>query len=334
MYNNKVLVIDDEEAILDVFRSVLGPEKENGENLEALNRLLESEEECPVDDRRVFEVDTATQGKKGYELFAAALENGKPYAVVFVDMRMPPGWDGVRTIQEIHKLDPYAQIIVVTAYSDASVSEIVSMVGFTDRLLYLKKPFDEEEIRQLADSLAMRWNLEAKVRRFVNILEGIFNSLAGLDFTGNAEALRPFLHDVLVQVSDFLDTKDVFLAKIENDGVHFRVGLGRFSNGITVQPAFLRIVQRVLEVERLEEIFRVNEYVVMPIILRSCKNVVVGALNTRQIEGIDRLLEVLASNAAKILDQGALVHSLYSEINMLKKRERQLIERLNACSGE
>ncbi|MEW6429222.1 MAG: response regulator, partial [Thermodesulfobacteriota bacterium] len=267
MYNNRVLVIDDEEPILDVFRSVLMPERETAGSLDALNRLLDSKER-PAAASRTFAVDTATQGRAGYELFAAALEEGKPYAAVFVDMRMPPGWDGIRTIQAIHKLDPFAQIIVVTAYSDASVSEIVSMVGFTDRLLYLKKPFDDEEILQLADSLTMRWNLEAKVRRFVAILEGIFNSLAELDFTGNDEALRPFLQRVLQQVSDFLDTEDVFLAKVEKDGMRFRVGLGKFSNGITVRPAFLEMVQRALIEEKLEEIVRVDEYVVMPILLR------------------------------------------------------------------
>ncbi|MEW6428262.1 MAG: hypothetical protein AB1568_09540, partial [Thermodesulfobacteriota bacterium] len=66
----------------------------------------------------------------------------------------------------------------------------------------------------------------------------------------------------------------------------------------------------------------------------SCKNVVVGALNSRQIEGIDRLLEVLASNAAKILDQGALVHSLIHEIEALKKREKLLLDRLNRTASE
>lgn len=319
MYNNRVLVIDDEQEILDVFFSVLAEKKKDEGQLSALSRLLEADSGNSGRDRRVFKVDTAIQGKSGYELFRQALEQNSPYAVVFVDMRMPPGWDGIRTIQEIHKLDSYAQIVVVTAYSDASVSEIVSRVGFTDRLLYLKKPFDDEEIAQLADSLAMRWNLERKVRNFARLLERILNSLSELDLIGDENALQGILRNVLAQVSDFLDTEDVFLAKVENDTIQFKVGFGKFANSITAKPAFLQIVRRVLEKEKLEEIFRIDEYVVMPIILRSCKNVVVGAVHSRQVEGIDRLLEVLACNVAKILDQGALIHSLYNEISALKK---------------
>ncbi len=328
-YNNRILVIDDEEDILAIFRTILSGATGKGEaesSLDALSQLLRSEQsDWP---KRQFRVETAQQGEEGVEKVRKSLEEDSPYAVIFVDMRMPPGWDGIKTIQEIHKLDKFVQIVVVTAYSDASLSDIVTRVGFTDRLLYLKKPFDDEEILQLADSLSMRWNLERKVRNFIQILEGIFNSLADLDLTGDEEAFRPFLHKVLVQLSDFLDTPDVFLAKIIEDRIQFRVGLGKFANGITIKPAFQEIIRRVQQHKRLDEIFRVDEYIVVPVILRSCRNVVVGAIKERQIDGMDQLLEVLAANTAKILDQGARVHSLCNEVMALKKREQALLEKL------
>ncbi len=328
-YNNRILAIDDEEEILELFVKILaGGTREPSQELDALARLLRRDDDPGADQTRRFQVTTASQGEQGVALVRQAVEEGRPYSVVFVDMRMPPGWDGIRTIKEIHRLDRFVQIVVVTAYSDVSISEVVSRVGFTDRLLYLKKPFDDEEILQLADSLSMRWNLEKKVRDFVRILEGIFNSLADLDLTGDEEALRPFLQKILGQLGDFLDTPDVFLAKIIDEQVHFRVGLGRFANGITLKPAFQEIIRRVQRDERVNDIFRVDKYLVVPVILRSCRNVVVGAIHERQIDGMDQLLEVLAANTAKILDQGSQIHSLCNEVRSLKERERQLLERL------
>jgi len=331
-YNNRILAIDDEHEILALFVKILGDErKERASQLDALARLLHEGDGSTI--QRRFEVSTASQGEQGVAMVRQALAEDRPYAVVFVDMRMPPGWDGIRTIREIHRLDRFVQIVVVTAYSDIPIGEVVARVGFTDRLLYLKKPFDEEEILQLADSLSMRWNLEKKVRDFVRILEGIFNSLADLDLTGDEEALRPFLLRILGQLGDFLDTPDVFLAKIIDGQVHFRVGLGRFANGITQKPAFQEIIRRVQRDERVNDIFRVDQYLVVPVVLRSCQNVVVGAIHERQIEGMDQLLEVLASNAAKILDQGSQIHGLCKEVAALKERERELLERLRRYEG-
>lgn len=337
MYNNRILVIDDEQSIREVFTDVLtGRVSRQEGSLGTLGRLLKKTEngEETKTPQRQFSVDTASQGEEGVAVLQQALAADTPYSVVFVDMRMPPGWNGTRTIKEIRRLDPLAQIVIVTAYSDTSISDVVREVGFTDHLLYLKKPFDDEEILQLADSLSMRWNLEQKVRSFLKILEGIFSSLADLDLTGSDEHLKPFLEKILQQLADFLDTDDIFLAKIVDEQIDFKVGLGKFTNGLTAQPAFLQIVKKVLDDERVEDIFRLDQYVVMPIMLRSCKNVVVGVLHDRRIEGIDRLLEVLASNAAKILDQGARVFTLCNEVDELRKRERELRDRLRQLEAD
>lgn len=335
MFNNRVLVIDDEIDILDIFLAVLGTDQcPDTSQVSALQRLLDSTRHNATQEKppRSFRVDTAAQGETGVAMVRRAVEENMPYAVIFVDMRMPPGWNGIRTIQEIHRLDPNAQVVIVTAYSDAPINTIVEQVGFTNRLLYLKKPFDDEEILQLADSLCMRWNLEQKVRNFLSILEELFNSLAEFDLTCGEEALQPVLKRILAQLAEFLDTRDVFLAKVVNEEIHFRIGLGKFSNGITLQPSFLEIIKKVLKAEKVEEIFRLNQYVVMPIILRSCRNVVVGVLNDRQVEGTDRLLEILALNTAKILDQNTRITSLCREVELLREREKHLLSKLKENS--
>jgi diguanylate cyclase (GGDEF)-like protein/PAS domain S-box-containing protein len=88
-----------------------------------------------------------------------AVESGKPYALAFVDMRMPPGWDGVETIEKILQIDPEIQIVICTAYSDYSWEDILTRFGRADRLLILKKPFDMAEVCQLACALTEKWSL-------------------------------------------------------------------------------------------------------------------------------------------------------------------------------
>ena len=97
------------------------------------------------------------QGKEGFEKAAAAVAVGKPYHLAFVDMRMPPGWDGVETIQKLWTADPKLHVVICSAYSDYSWEKIISALGTTDRLLILKKPFDELEVRQIATALTAKW---------------------------------------------------------------------------------------------------------------------------------------------------------------------------------
>ncbi|MBI3106108.1 MAG: response regulator, partial [Candidatus Rokubacteria bacterium] len=106
-----------------------------------------------------FELDSAYQGEEGLGKVRHAIQRGSPYAMAFVDIRMPPGWDGVETIHRLWQEDESIQAIICTAYSDYSWEAIASRLGRTDRLLILKKPFDNIEVRQIACALARKWNL-------------------------------------------------------------------------------------------------------------------------------------------------------------------------------
>lgn len=155
----RIIVIDDNPAIHQDFKKILTLEKTSSA-LSKLNTLLfgspikESSIELPA-----FEIDIASQGKEGVERIESALNAGNPYALAFVDVRMPPGWDGIETIQYIWKLDNDIQIVICTAYSDYSWEETIEQLGMTDSLLILKKPFDSVAVRQLAFALTKKWKL-------------------------------------------------------------------------------------------------------------------------------------------------------------------------------
>lgn len=112
-----------------------------------------------------FKIDSATQGQEGVTLIEKAINEKQPYALAFVDIRMPPGWDGIETIKRIWQIDQDIQIVICTAYSDYSWEETISNLGQTDNLLILKKPFDNIAVRQLACALTKKWQLIQDARQ-------------------------------------------------------------------------------------------------------------------------------------------------------------------------
>jgi diguanylate cyclase (GGDEF)-like protein len=153
--NRRILVVDDNEAIQDDFRKILMPCPASAD-ASALRSAIFGDEPSSVD-TPVYEMESAYQGKEALDKVRDAVEAHRPYAIAFVDMRMPPGWDGLRTIEELWKVDPQLQAVICTAYSDYSWDEILQRLGQTDRLLILKKPFDTMEVSQLASALVEKW---------------------------------------------------------------------------------------------------------------------------------------------------------------------------------
>jgi len=111
-----------------------------------------------------FRMDSARQGQEGLAKVQGALREGDPYPVAFVDMRMPPGWDGLETVRRLWEVDPNLEVVICTAYSDYSWEEITRRLGTSDQLLILKKPFDPVEVSQLAASLTSKWALKRQAR--------------------------------------------------------------------------------------------------------------------------------------------------------------------------
>jgi len=164
--NRRILVIDDNEAIHGDFRTILCPEAA-GPSLDQSEELLFGSAPAAAPSvERSFEVDSAFQGQEGLAMIRRALAEQRPYAMAFVDVRMPPGWDGIETIGRIWQDYPDLQVVVCTAYSDYSWEEMIAKLGQSDRLVILKKPFDNLEALQLASALTEKWRLyqEAKLK--------------------------------------------------------------------------------------------------------------------------------------------------------------------------
>lgn len=154
--NRRVLVVDDNPTIHEDFRKILRRSAASANRLDDLvSAILETEAGANADEG--FEVESAYQGEEGFALVQQAIDQGRPYALAFVDMRMPPGWDGVETISKIWVADPSLQIVICTAYSDHSWEDIIRRLGTRNNLMVLKKPFDNIEVKQICETLAQKW---------------------------------------------------------------------------------------------------------------------------------------------------------------------------------
>src|SRR5688572_128417 len=160
-----ILVIDDNEAIHQDFRKIFGSRGQNETALSEAEAFLFGESP-DQHQKAAFEIDSAFQGQEGLEKVREAVKENRPYAMAFVDVRMPPGWDGIETVARIWQEYPDLQVVICTAYSDYSWEEMIQKLGQSDRLVILKKPFDNVEVLQLAHALTEKWRLyqQAKVK--------------------------------------------------------------------------------------------------------------------------------------------------------------------------
>ncbi|MEJ2200341.1 MAG: EAL domain-containing protein [Desulfuromonadaceae bacterium] len=160
---HRILVIDDNLAIHDDFRKVLAEPKEISSSLASIESELFGVP-APAPSYGTFEIDYVTQGQAGLERVQQALAESRPYALAFVDGRMPPGWDGIETISQLWQASPDLQVVLCTAYADYSWQEIQQHLGTSDSLVILKKPFDNVEVLQLAHALTRKWELNRLVQ--------------------------------------------------------------------------------------------------------------------------------------------------------------------------
>ncbi len=160
--NRRILVVDDNRTIHQDFRKILCPPVVN-DSLDAMEADLFGHSDAPSQ-LPGFEVESAFQGEEALQLSRAACAAGRPYAMAFVDIRMPPGIDGVETTSRLWKDDPDLQVVICSAYADYSWEEMMQRLGLSQRLLILRKPFDGIEVRQLAYALTEKWELLRKNR--------------------------------------------------------------------------------------------------------------------------------------------------------------------------
>jgi diguanylate cyclase (GGDEF)-like protein/PAS domain S-box-containing protein len=168
--NRRVLLVDDLPSIHDDFRKVLGASAPTSALAELESALFGTAPPEPAD-ATAFEMDSAFQGVEALKRIQDARQEGRPYAMAFVDVRMPPGWDGVETVENLWREDASLQIVLCTAYSDYEWPAVLARLDTRDRLLVLKKPFDPVEVYQFANALTTKWNLARQAAFKMNLLE-------------------------------------------------------------------------------------------------------------------------------------------------------------------
>src|SRR6266853_2137101 len=194
--NRRVLVIDDNPAIHKDFRKVLGAGLDEPASLKADEQALFGAPAL-ASTRPHFEVDSALQGQEGVERVREALRAARPYAMAIVDMQMPPGWDGLETIERLWRVDPDVQVVICSAHAGYDWTELVVRLGHADKLLVVKKPFESIEVMQCANALTRKWQNEWVVRRHVETLEQVVTDRTeGLE-AANAQLRYLATHDAL-----------------------------------------------------------------------------------------------------------------------------------------
>ena len=232
---SRVLVIDDTEQIHDDFRKIfaLSAEKDEIESkLDEDAKLFFTEEfhtQAPETVHGpVIHVDSAYQGEQGIKLVQEGYDKQRPYKLAFVDMRMPPGIDGLETIENLWKIDPQLQIVICTAYSDHSWPEIMARVGKRSNLLVLKKPFDTIEVQQMTSALLLQWEQQHTLQALQRELEEQKTSI-----DTPHEGLPPIVDRLQKSVKD-ITQRSLLVDPSSDQGIQFKEQLDDLKDYLSI----------------------------------------------------------------------------------------------------
>jgi two-component system, NtrC family, sensor kinase len=299
--NTSVLVIDDEEMVRDNIEEILLPRKNSAENesVDMAASILFDTPAQPIIAPRTsnipnFTVHKASNGMEGLELVKKSVKEGKPYAVIFLDMRMP-GWDGMETAEQIRKYDSKAEIIFVTAFSDRSIEDIIARAG--QNVGYHCKPYAAEEITQLATKAVTDYN---KLRNLEKLIEAI--SSISLD----EQHLTSLLRNILDQLATYVETDMALLGKLHADYVYEKIfSIGSIEEKINIEELITRLKSATIgdeEVIQLDDVIfaRLDNYTIFAVLKKQEK------LKTEKLY----LLQLFVLNAAKAIHNAELREKL------------------------
>ncbi|HZX57819.1 MAG TPA: hybrid sensor histidine kinase/response regulator [Mucilaginibacter sp.] len=327
--NTSVLIIDDEEMVRDNIEDILIPRGTSQEQDcidNAMNVLFDTPQVLfapRVRNIPVFTVDKAANGMEGVRKVREAVALGCPYAVIFLDMRMP-GLDGLATAMEIRKYDCKAEIVFLTAFSDHSIEDIVDQAG--QNVGYHCKPYAPEEIIQLATKAVTDYD---KLRNLENLIESI--SSIGL----NNNQLNHLLKNILVQVAGSLQTDMALIGKLHDDFAYEKVlSIGDFEENIDLDELIARAKNSKIEKDQLVQIgdfvlARMENYSIFAILKRqeSLKVEKMYLLKlfmqnaTQAIRNAELNEQLIQKEKLSAVGQviGMVIHDLRSPINNIKQ---------------
>ena len=160
--NYRVLIVDDEDGIHGDFKDMLNPSATQLTDQLAAD-LLEEGSQNKTAFLPPFELLHATSGEEAYDIIRMGKESNRPIAVAYIDVRMPPGIDGVEAIRRIRQIEKDIELVIMTAYTDKPLPEIIRDMELLHKLLYIRKPFAPEEIQQITLALVEKWNIEQEL---------------------------------------------------------------------------------------------------------------------------------------------------------------------------
>jgi diguanylate cyclase (GGDEF)-like protein len=225
---SNILVVDDHRAIHEDFRKIL-LERAADDNLQELEAALFGESAAvALSAPQAFRLDSAYQGAEALQLVQRSIADHQPYAVAFVDMRMPPGWDGLQTIEHLWNVDPDIQIVICSAYTDHDWRDLIARLGMSNKLLVLKKPFDVIEVLQCAHALSSKWRNERVLRKHVESLERDVSERAQRLESANRQLRHLATHDALTSLPNRVlldDRLSHAIAHAQRTGENFAVAV-------------------------------------------------------------------------------------------------------------
>jgi len=232
--SHRILVVDDNPAIHEDIRKILCPPAHDDLSQDEAALFGTA---APANERSDFEIDSAHQGQEGLAMVEKALAEGRPYSMAFVDVRMPPGWDGIETIRQVWNHYPELQVVICTAYSDHSWDDIIRNLGKSDSMVILKKPFDNVEVLQLAHALTKKWVVTRQAKHRLDDLEAIVErrtaELVSANTRLQAEVERRTQVEIALRASEerfhkSFETASIALAILRADNLHFTDVNGSF----------------------------------------------------------------------------------------------------------
>ena len=322
MIKRRILVIDDQKDVREAIATAIRHSSSRDESKALVERMKsrlggvvsEASAASPSRSTLDYEVDTAPGGMEGSEMARVTLDNGTPYSLVFVDMRMPGGWNGLETMKQIFEMDKKVQVVLCTAFSDYSWEEIVDTVGKRDNLLILKKPFDNVEVAQMALSLTEKYLAEEHLLHsqkmetigtlsaglahdFNNIISSIQATVASMQFTLDMEAKTP--ERLADELSDDLETVNEAV-KQGSEMVKILLSLSKRQETPLAPVDLIELVNRVLNICK-----RTLDKSVAVVFNQSVEVAVINAYSV-QIEEVLLNLCINANHAMTIMrDNGA-----------------------------
>jgi len=226
--NTRILIIDDDKNIWKSYQSILNKTQAKSSDVNRLEDLLlqgsTEPKKASTQNNSSYDLSFAQQGEEGFLTLKTAHAQGKPFSLAFVDIRMPPGWDGVKTARAIRDIDSEIEIVIVTAYADISRHEMIEQIGQPEKLLFLRKPFDTEELSQIALQLTEKWRLSAEQQLQQQKIENLVDEL---QHTHNyLDSIINSITSCLICVSQELLITHWNQASVKNTGISHEQAMG------------------------------------------------------------------------------------------------------------